>query len=99
MKKLTAEEFSELPEEEQRKRYVEMSDYEKFIYRTQYEPLGLGKTEKGKPISEEEREEKCKGFYEFIVREYERDIEHAKSDEEVKRLTKNMEKFKKEHNL
>lgn len=38
-KQITIMEFLELPDEEKAEKYADMSDHDKFLWRTQYEPI------------------------------------------------------------
>ena len=51
---LNIKEFIKLSDDEKRKRYVELSDYDKFIWRTQYDiPIGKSTGEKVEYTPEE----------------------------------------------
>ena len=49
---LTAKEFAKLPQEEQRKRYTELSQHEASLYRIFYAPIGGKKMESETPRKE-----------------------------------------------
>lgn len=54
---LSIKEFIKLSDDEKRKRYVELSDYDKFLWRTQYDaPIGESTGEKVEYTPEEKAE-------------------------------------------
>lgn len=72
MGQLTIKEFLRLSEEEKRKRYVELSPHDKFLWRTSYEPIAakvVGRVE----ISEEEQR-KARTIAEEFMKRWEKDL-------------------------
>lgn len=72
MGQLTIKEFLGLSEEEKRKRYVELSPHDKFLWRTSYEPIAA-KVVGWVEISEEEQREARKVYEDFMKR-WEKDL-------------------------
>lgn len=54
---LSIEEFLKLPDDEKGEKFKLMSNHDKFLWRTQYEPLGTPKVIGYREITPEEKEE------------------------------------------
>ncbi len=72
MGQLTIREFLQLPDEEKRERYEELSSRDKFLWRTSYEPIAaqvVGRVE----ISEEEQR-KARNTAKEFMKQWEKDL-------------------------
>lgn len=72
MGQLTIREFLQLPDEEKRERYEELSSHDKFLWRTSYEPIVaqvVGRVE----ISEEEQR-KARNTAKEFMKQWEKEL-------------------------
>ena len=72
MGQLTIKEFLQLPDEEKRKRYEELSPHDKFLWRTSYEPIAAQVVGRVEISGEEQR--KARTIAEEFMKRWEKDL-------------------------